>query len=59
MFGTKHWREHAQRRTGLSPAIWSSFRFDPAWAMVPSELADCAYRDADFDAWMTQLETGA
>jgi hypothetical protein len=55
MFGTKHWREHAQRCTGLSPAI----ALMPAWAMVTSELAECAYRDADFDAWMTQLETGA
>ena len=29
----------------------------PAWTLVTSELADCAYRDPDFDARVT--ETGA
>ena len=33
---TQHWREHAQRCTGLPPAIWSSFRFDAS--LGPGDL---------------------
>ena len=51
----KRWREDAQSACHQQFGPRSASM--PAWALVTSELADCAYRDADFDA-VTQLETG-